>query len=189
MHKKQYRKEQIVVGDATMVKCWLCNTYKNYDEFYSTCATRCRACICGSIQYTPRPFIKQLIRNARKRHNKNFPKDQFEMNHESVGELILAQGGRGYYSGVPLLFHSGNFQVIFERLNNSIGYSTSNVVLEAQEFNTSDMSSVATFQDVVCGSAQWNRDKMILWHDKRFNGGLHLQLNTISGYHSTHRIE
>ena len=77
--------------------------------------------------------------------------------------LLAKQGGRCFYSGVPLeykLVHT-HWRLSVERLDNSLGYTLENCVLIALEFNTPDYSRNTAVTEVF-GTAQWSREKV--WH-------------------------
>ena len=82
---------------------------------------------------------------------------------EHLLDLLAQQGGRCYYSQVPLNYGQAHtdWRLSVERLDNSIGYTPSNTVLIAVEFNTSDHSRNKAVTEVF-GTAQWSREKV--WH-------------------------
>eukprot|EP00933_Yihiella_yeosuensis_P062038 TRINITY_DN64962_c0_g1_i1.p1 TRINITY_DN64962_c0_g1~~TRINITY_DN64962_c0_g1_i1.p1 ORF type:complete len:123 (+),score=7.72 TRINITY_DN64962_c0_g1_i1:53-370(+) len=94
----------------------------------------------------------------------------FELEFDDVLELLWVQRGRCFYSGVPLEFkirHS-HWRMSLERLDNFLGYSKSNCVLIAVEFNTTD-NSRKTEPSQINGTAQWSRAKVRhVWGERLF---------------------
>ena len=90
-----------------------------------------------------------------------------EVRYDDILQMLLAQHGRCFYSGVPMRYDQPHvdWQMSLERLDNSLGYTKNNCVLIALEFNTSDHSKHAVRE--VRGSSQWSRAKVMhVWgHD------------------------
>ena len=76
-------------------------------------------------------------------------------------QKLWEQKGRCFYSGVPLqyLYSHHDWTMSLERLDNNLGYTMSNCVLIAAEFNTPDHSRRAVGD--VRGSSQWSLAKMM----------------------------
>ena len=128
-------------------------------------ATR-RPCIskaCGDYHRfytrTLRGKAKALASTARKASAKRQRTSEIE--YTDVLEMLLKQGGRCFYSGVPLRYDQPHVDwvVSLERLDNSKGYVRDNCVLIAAEFNTPDLSKNA--KGKVHGSSQWSRAKVM----------------------------
>ncbi|CAE7607189.1 unnamed protein product [Symbiodinium sp. CCMP2456] len=91
-----------------------------------------------------------------------------EMGYGDILQMLLAQGGRCFYSGVPLRYDQPHvdWQMSLERLDNSLEYTKENCVLIAAEFNTPDQSKHAVRE--VRGSSQWSRAKVMhVWGHAR----------------------
>lgn len=76
--------------------------------------------------------------------------------------MLWSQGGRCYYSGVPIEYlqpHS-DWRISLERLNNEVGYLRWNCVLVACEFNSFDFPRNRALN--IHGSQQWSRQKVAL---------------------------
>ena len=77
------------------------------------------------------------------------------LSEDDVLDMILQQGGRCHYSGVPLEFlkpHT-DWRWSMERLDSTLGYTLENTVLVADEFNTFSFNR----------GAQWSRAKAELF--------------------------
>merc|ERR1712190_380295 len=108
---------------------------------------------------TLRGSAQLLIQHARSRaksrgHN-------CTLTFEDVLDMLEAQGGRCYYSGVPIEWRLPNSQwrMSLERVDNDLGYEKANCVLIAAEFNTPDYSRNKAVHKVY-GTAQWSRNKV-----------------------------
>lgn len=74
-----YKKQKIEINELEsgkfMFKCWICNTYKNSNEFHPYNRVKCCNCLQQLQQqryYTPRGFIRRLVSSAKQRHQKRF---------------------------------------------------------------------------------------------------------------------
>ena len=85
---------------------------------------------------------------------------EFSLDLPQVLSMLERQGGRCYYSRVPLEYNQihTNWRMSMERLDNSVGYTAKNCVLIAIEFNTADNSRNKATEKVF-GTAQWSREK------------------------------
>ena len=138
------RREEIEDGDIIKCKCFVCGKYKPKNDFPSYRLTRCKECLGTS----PYELAGKMVSRAKHRHLGSY-EGPFCLSREFIADMFLKQHGRGYYSGLPMWFRSGNFQVSCERLNNQVGYTEDNVVLETWEFNTVDVSGNARNPDKV----------------------------------------
>ena len=113
----------------------------------------------GCLMQGLRARSKTLVRNARLSSRQRG--HQCDIDYEHVLDLLLGQGGRCFYSGVPLQYKRSHTDWVMslERLNNSSGYAPGNCVLIAVEFNTTDHSKLAVGE--VRGSSQWSLAKMM----------------------------
>ena len=128
---------------------------------FERCCGQCRAA-CRSLAYrmSLRGHIHAMLHNARNRHRLGKRAGDFELDLDSVLDILWSQQGRCFYSDVPLRFGQLNvdWMMSLERLDNSRTYTTDNTVIVALEFNTPDnsMRSVGP----IFGSSQWSRSKV-----------------------------
>ena len=111
---------------------------------------------------TLRGKAKSLAGTAKQRSAKR--KEQCEIEYGDILRMLVEQGGRCFYSGVPLQYDRVHVDWVMslERLDNNCGYVRENCVLIAAEFNTPDHSKLATSE--VQGSPQWSLAKaMHVW--------------------------
>ena len=111
---------------------------------------------------TLRGKAKSLANSAKKRSEMR--KEQCEIEYGDILRMLVQQGGRCFYSGVPLQYDRVHVDWVMslERLDNNSGYVRDNCVLIAAEFNTTDLSKLATSE--VHGSPQWSLAKaMHVW--------------------------
>ena len=106
---------------------------------------RCKECSSDSFssyQATLRGAVVCKLRHCNRRAT---------LTMSDVLDMILEQGGRGFYSGVPLqlLKPHTDWQWSMERLGTSLGYTRENSVLVAGELNTWSRNK----------AAQWSRAK------------------------------
>ena len=123
---------------------------------------RCRVCMrelsqvrCSRL----RGHLQKCLCDAKKRAAKRG--QEFSLTLAEVLEMLEQQGGRCYYSDVPLNYKQihAPWRLSIERLDNSIGYTAENCVLIAIEFNTADHSRNNAVTEVF-GTAQWSREKV-----------------------------
>ena len=115
-----------------------------------------------AYRMTLRGHILELIAGARRRHRLDKWQGDFELDLDSVLDMLWSQQGRCFYSDVPLRFAQLNVDWLMslERLDNSKTYTKENTVLVALEFNTSDNTKKAVQTCLVSGSSQWSRCKV-----------------------------
>ena len=108
---------------------------------------------------TLRGRAMKLVNNARARTAKLG--HACELSFGDILQMLLSQGGRCFYSGVPLRYEQPHvdWQMSLERLDNRQGYTKENCALIAAEFNTFDHSKHSIRE--VRGSAQWSRAKVL----------------------------
>ncbi|CAE7830333.1 unnamed protein product [Symbiodinium sp. CCMP2592] len=108
---------------------------------------------------TLRGKAKSLANNARNSSSRRQRTSEIE--YTDILQMLLKQGGRCFYSGIPLQYDQPHvdWAMSLERLNNSCGYVRDNCVLIAAEFNTTDLSKNAKGE--VYGSSQWSRAKVM----------------------------
>lgn len=159
------RREVTLGGE---VVCSQCGQQKPLDFFgKNTSSTigvssKCREC-ARKYSYewnrTLRGNFMQMVGNARRRAQIRGHKCDVELN--GLLDLLWAQGGCCFYSGVPMecLIPNSHWRVSLERLDNGVGYEKHNCTLVACEFNTSDYSRSPGVKEVY-GTAQWTRGKV-----------------------------
>ena len=87
------------------------------------------------------------------------------MSYTDVLDMLDKQGGKCAYSGVIMEAEQPNshWRMSLERLDNSQGYTSSNCLLVAAEFNSSDFSAKISKNvdpKSVTGTAQWSIRKL-----------------------------
>ena len=141
------------------VRCVDCKIWKEQDQYYKAASNSiglfslCRKCYSqtrSAYDSTLRGHAQLMLKNARRRaFNAAITgtwRGTFMLELEDLLHMLWQQGGRCFYSGVPLHCSKGpaDWAWSLERLDNSETYSRSNCVLIAREFNT---------------SSQWSRSK------------------------------
>ena len=133
-------------------------------EVFPRGGRRCTECIQArknDYACTVRGTAYGIVRNARSRAKaKN---DRCNLDMHDILDMILSQGGRCAYSGIPMeiKYNHSHWRVSLERMKNSAGYSRDNCVLTAHEFNSFDYTRPAgSRRGVVDGSAQWSAKKV-----------------------------
>ncbi|CAE7362842.1 pmpB [Symbiodinium sp. CCMP2592] len=103
----------------------------------------------------------RLLTTGRQRAGMGTWTGSFALVLDDLLEMLWLQGGRCYYSGVPLHCAAGPADWVWsiERLDNSVTYTKENCVLIAREFQTSDQSRNKA-RHPVFGTAQWSRRKV-----------------------------
>ena len=127
-------------GD-TLQRCSNCWQYKHTSSFYKNQGW-CKSCqqdtsnhVTLSKSCSLRLFGQKSIGTARA-HQKRLNNSTltFDIDLDFFINRIELQGGRGFYSGIPMEFKPNcNWKCSLERLNNQIGYTRENVVLETWE--------------------------------------------------------
>jgi len=84
------------------------------------------------------------------------------VSHEDILDMLWHQQARCHYSGVELEYLQPNshWRASLERVCNHSGYTTSNCVLIAAEFNTGDCSRHRGAREIH-GTSQWSRAKVL----------------------------
>ena len=150
-------------------RCVRCGSWQEMDQFSKRtasmnglqyCCKTCNSDISSVWRQTLRGHMLDMLRSARHRANKHTLGGSSLLNMDDVLEMLWLQGGRCYYSGIPLHCAAGPADWVWsiERLDNSVSYTRENCVLIAREFQTSDHSrNTAKFP--VFGTAQWSTSK------------------------------
>ena len=150
-------------------KCTRCKLWKHEEQFYKqveripVVRSWCKQCFSDSQsirQKTLRGHGMHLLCVARHRASKAAWNGAFKLDLDDLLDMLWLQGGRCYYSGVPLSCAAGPADWVWsiERLDNSVTYTRENCVLIAQEFQTSDQSRNKA-KNPVFGTAQWSCSK------------------------------
>ncbi|CAE7362834.1 pmpB [Symbiodinium sp. CCMP2592] len=151
--------------------CACCGSWKHMSQFPKRSESRggyqrqCKQCTSdkkSAWRRTTRGHGLVLLGNARCRASSAHTwTGDFMLDLDDVLDMLWLQGGRCYYSGVPLKCGAGpsNWVWSIERLHNSVTYNKKNCVLIAREFQAADNSrNKAKFP--VFGTAQWSRSKV-----------------------------
>ncbi|CAE6934569.1 unnamed protein product [Symbiodinium sp. CCMP2456] len=152
-------------------RCGCCGIWKNKEQFYIRVASlnglshHCKECNWNRkamwLQTMRGHALTQLC-TARNRvaNAKHTYSGIFKLELDDILNMLWTQGGRCYYSGVPLRCAVGPADWVWsiERLDNSVTYTKQNCVLIAREFQTPDYSR-NTAKNPVFGTAQWSRRK------------------------------
>lgn len=157
-----------VVNDVGAVLCKGCGDWKASDAFHRNHAAklghvyRCMCCMRVTSRDYRRTFrgkVTFLCGSARQRSQKRG--QVCTLNRNDILDMLWVQGGRCYYSGVPMeyLLPNSHWRMSLERLDNTLGYGVDNCVLIASEFNTPDHSLNSATSEVH-GTAQWSRQKV-----------------------------
>ena len=131
--------------------CFGCSTFKPVQQFNvdrsrpDGIKSRCKTCTREadrSYHSTLRGFVMDRLNHRSRRAT---------LSEDDVLDMILQQGGRCYYSGLPLelLKPHTDWRWSMERLNPRLGYTQQNTVLVADEFNSWSSNK----------GAQWSRAK------------------------------
>ncbi|CAE7729359.1 pmpB [Symbiodinium sp. CCMP2592] len=149
--------------------CGRCGTWKQQSQFFRESASRnglqnrCKECardMESAWLQTMRGHGLRLLTTARQRARNSDWNGSFALDLDDLLGMLWLQGGRCYYSGVPLHCAAGPSDWVWsiERLDNSSTYTKDNCVLIAQEFQTPDHSRNKAKYPVF-GTAQWSRSK------------------------------
>lgn len=105
--------------------------------------------------------MKNIHNNARQRAKKKGL--EFDLSFSELVGMLELQGGKCAYSGVSMEVEQPNshWRMSLERVDNHMGYTTSNCVLVAAEFNSCDFSRARNVDpESVLGTAQWSLRKV-----------------------------
>ena len=157
-----------VVGENCDRTCANCRRVLPLIAFYGQAFSSCKDC-CRQRQRlyyrSLRGHLATCLGGARRRAK--LREQDCTITRGFLLDLLAKQGGRCFYSGVPLQYEQihTDWQMSIERLDNSLGYTPENCVLIAVEFNTPDYSRNKAVTEVF-GTAQWSCEKV--WHVWRF---------------------
>ena len=150
-------------------RCVRCGSWQEMDQFSKRTASMnglqsfCKKCsrdISSVWRQTLRGHVLDMVANACRRATKRPLCGSSLLNTDDVLDMLWLQGGRCYYSGIPLHCAAGPADWVWsiERLDNSVTYTRENCVLIAREFQKADQSrNKAKFP--VFGTAQWSTSK------------------------------
>ena len=148
-------REKMTLYGEEFLKCrgdYCLNDFKHISEFYFIVSNGCIFSECNACQYLGvYRFVIRLIQSAithcKRKRKKMKKQEQKEITIQQIFSKIIEQGGRCYYSNMPLKFQPNvSWKCSLERLNNEVGYINENVVLVCYEFNTAKQWSKAKFQ-------------------------------------------
>lgn len=154
-------------------RCACCSQYKSAASFGMRSPTRLKSYCkeCASTKFynyrcTLRGRIQSLLGAARHRvaraRIRSMRDLECTLTVEDCLDMLWAQRGRCYYSGVPVnyLRPNSHWRLSCERLDNHKGYTQDNCVFVAAEFNTSDYSISPNVVSPIHGTAQWSKRKV-----------------------------
>ncbi len=98
-----------------------------------------------------------LLSNSKASSKRRNMDDPFNLSISEMYATLIRQGGLCYYSGVPMSPAKGNYRISIERVNVKLNYSFDNVVFCCQEFNSIDLTRVASDDAEGCGG--WSKEK------------------------------
>lgn len=151
-----YMVETTLYGDQESLRCSRCKCWKHSEHFSVEAKSKtgfyhyCRQCASEASlarRQTLRGFVMKLVQSARRRHRFGKWQGEFELDLNVVLDMLWHQGGRCFYSDVPLRSQcNADWMMSLERLDNAKTYTKDNTRLVALEFNT---------------AAQWSRSKVL----------------------------
>jgi len=142
---------------AAQYECSRCGNMKPVQDFIlrpsrpTEVPYACRSCeseMNYAYRSTLRGSLKTTLHSA---HHRDLHRGRTSsLTFDDMLDLLLKQEQRCYYSGVPMcIIPNTHWRLSLERLNNDLGYTLSNCVLVAAEFNT---------------RAQWSKEKVeLIW--------------------------
>ena len=147
-------------------RCGCCGIWKDNMQLFKRVSSgnglsyTCKECSWNGKsrwRQTMRGHALSQLSNAR---NRAANRGTFRLEIDDILNMLWTQGGRCYYSGVPLHCAAGPADWVWsiERLDNSVTYTKQNCVLIAREFQTPDYSR-NTAKNPVFGTAQWSQRK------------------------------
>lgn len=164
-YKIQRHEERVNEAGETEVKCKYCHQWLTLDKFQATKVDYCKQCRqqidFDTIENTLRGRSLKCLTQSQIRSTKR-KKDATEhtLTFDEILDIYQEQGGRCYYSRVPLAF-SGKFQMSLERIDSTKGYTRDNSVLVILGLNGSDWSQVKHDEDERDEHTGWNREKVL----------------------------
>jgi len=148
--------------------CTLCGEFKPLSEFYKAptkigVQASCKSCKLHRVarfNRTLRGNVAQMLGSARQRAK--LKGLVFSLSRDCILDMLQNQGGRCHYSSIEMEYLQPNshWRVSLERICNHSGYTTSNCVLIAAEFNASDRSRNRGVREIH-GTSQWSRAKVV----------------------------
>lgn len=164
-YKIQRQEERTNEDGGTEVKCKYCHEWLTLDKYQPTKIGYCKKCRKqidhDTVENTLRGRALVCLTQSKLRSAKR-KKDAVEhtLTFDDILDIYEQQGGRCYYSKVPLSF-SGNFQMSLERLDPTKGYTRENSVLIILGVNAGDWSNVKHEDDERDERSGWTRDKLL----------------------------
>lgn len=160
-----YMVETTLYRDQESLRCSRCKSWKHSEHFSVEAKSKtgfyryCKGCQSEARfarRQTLRGCVSKLVNDARRRHNFGKWQGEFELDLNVVLDMLWHQGGRCFYSDVPLRSQCNvDWMMSLERLDNSKTYTKDNTRLVALEFNT---------------RVQWSRSKVQFAWGPLFNG-------------------
>jgi len=164
-YKIQRHEERINDNGEKEVRCKYCHEWLTLDKYQATKIDYCKECRKkidhDTVENTLRGrslvcLSQSKLRSAKRRRDAT----EHTLTFDDVLDTYEQQGGRCYYSRVPLAF-SGNFQMSLERLDSTKGYIRENSVLVILGLNAGDWSQVKHDDDERDEKNGWTKEKLL----------------------------
>ena len=164
-YKIQRHEERTNDDGETEIKCKYCHEWLTLDKYQATKVDYCKQCRqqidFETVENTLRGRSLKCLTQSKLRSAKR-KKDATEhtITLDEILDIYQEQGGRCYYSRVPLAF-SGDFQMSLERIDSTKGYTRDNSVLVILGLNSGDWSPVKHDNDERDEKTGWTREKLL----------------------------
>lgn len=161
----QRHEERINEHGIREVLCKYCHEFLTLDKFQATKIGYCKECRKkidhDTVENTLRGRSLVCITRSKMRSAKR-RKDAVvhSVTLDDVLDIYAKQGGRCYYSNIPLAF-TGDFQMSLERIDSTQGYTRENSVLIILPLNAGDWSIQRNEQDDREEKSGWTREKLL----------------------------
>jgi hypothetical protein len=164
-YKIQRHEERINDNGEKEVKCKYCHEWLTLDKYQATKIDYCKTCRkktdFDTIENTLRGRSLKCLSHSKIRSAKRQRDAVYHtLTFDNVLDIYQQQGGRCYYSRVPLAF-SGNFQMSLERLDSTKGYIRENSVLVILGLNAGDWIQMKHDDDMRDEKTGWTREKLL----------------------------
>lgn len=168
---RMIRSQKTEINDQGLIKCKKCLCWLDNTKISPKHKGFCKKCISEDISKSKNTLrnILKICLSGSKTHAKE-RHDVHEITFEDLLNQYSIQGGRCYYSYVPLAF-DGVYQMSIDRINVRLGYTKDNIVLVIHALNVGDWSRNKHADDDRNGSSGWNREKF-LWAVRQNSRGI-----------------
>jgi hypothetical protein len=161
-YKAKKQESRSMDDDSIEYKCNKCNTFQGRDLFNSKISWGCKSCSASKAKNRVETWrgamltlYNSAIGNSKKRQKKGRQNMTVDITFDTIVELYKQHQGRCAYSGI-IMTCKGDWKISLERIKSWEGYIESNVVLVAQEFNSTDNR---TGDDMAGGN--WSKEKFM----------------------------